>query len=310
VEVPKKSADAPAPFHSYSTDFSDRIDTQHASQFSVLAAEDANAWKAPATKKKLNLLPIIAGVVLVAAGGGGVFAAYHFLSQAAPIATAPSVPSLIVPDEKVVLTGSGSTLLKALANQAGQSLPSDEVLLTYTTQATTTKQGVIETPESGGALITALNLPAPDILIRNIDPSSMVGVVNAGTQTRAFFILRVLSYERTFAGMLAWEPTIGRDLVLLYPSYPAPPPVQVIQPVVATTTATTTPVVVAPVQTLPQLPPQFVDEVVDNHNARALKDSEGRTIIIYGYADPQTLIIARDEAAFTLLIGRLQASQQ
>jgi hypothetical protein len=283
-----------SPFHSFSSDFADRIDKQHASTFSVLAAEKDAAPKTAAPRKKSNLLPIIAGIVLVIIGAGGIFAAYRFMTATAPIPAISAGSYLIIPDEKIALTGEGTTLLAALANQATQPLPANSVLLTYINAATTTKQGVIEAPATGGAFLTALNLPAPDILLRNIDPSSMVGVVNDGAQTRAFFILRVLSYERTFAGMLDWESSIGNDLSVLYPAYPAS---------TATSTATTTTETTASSA-------QFVDEVVANHDARALKDTEGRTIIIYGYADKQTLIIARDEAAFTLLLSRLTANNQ
>jgi hypothetical protein len=85
--------------------------------------------------------------------------------------------------------------------------------------------------------------------------------------------------------MLGWETDMPEDLALLYPAYPE----------------------------APQTPgsgqvARFVDETVANHDVRALKDSAGRTILLYGYRDKQTLIIARDEAAFTALLVRLGAS--
>ena len=311
-EVPANES----PFHSFSSDFADRIDEQHASPFSVLAAEkDSAPRKASPQKKRGALLPVIAGIVLVLAGIGGVFAAYRFMTATAPVPAISAGSYLIVPDEKIALSGSGSSLLQALAQQASQSIPENTVLLTYTTSASTSAQGIVQAPESGGAFLAALKLSAPDILLRNINPSSMIGIVNDGNQTRAFFILRVDSYQSTFAGMLQWEPNIGSTLASLYPAYPVP--VQVTPVVTATTTATTNTKTVVKIATttvvttaLPLTSPQFIDEVVANHNARALKDYAGRTILIYGYADQQTLIIARDEGAFTLLLGRLQANQQ
>ena len=133
----------------------------------------------------------------------------------------------------------------------------------------------------------------------------MVGIVHAGTETRPFFILRVDSYERTFAGMLAWEPSMLSDLQSLYPLYPASTP----QNNSANTTGTSTQIFIPAIA--PNAPAnQFVDEIVANHSARALKDSSGNTIIIYGYADKETLIISRDEAAFTLLLQRLATNNQ
>ncbi|MBA3789469.1 hypothetical protein H0X32_03745 [Patescibacteria group bacterium] len=290
----------PSPFHSYSSDFADRIDEQHASTFSVLAAEDtARPVAAPAPIKKRTLVPILLGIFLILIGIGAVYAAYIFMSAKGPISILPSIPSVIVTDQQVELKGTGVILMQALAHQAAQSLPSNNVALTYIAVSTTTKQGIVESPTSGGGLITALDFPAPNILLRNIDPSSTVGIVHAGSETRTFFILKVISYERTFAGMLDWEPTIANDLSLLYPAYPS---VSVIS---TSTSASSSPIFLPP----PASAGQFVDEIVDNHDARVLRDTAGNSLIIYGYADKQTLIIARDEAAFTLLVGRLQASQ-
>jgi hypothetical protein len=126
----------------------------------------------------------------------------------------------------------------------------------------------------------------------------MVGVVQAGTQTAPFFVLRVLSYERTYAAMLAWEPTMLEDLSPLYPNYPNAP----------TSDTSTSTITTSGIDTSSEPQQQFVDEIVDNQSVRALKDMSGRTILLYGYADRQTLIIARDEAAFQLLLSKLPSA--
>ncbi len=311
--------EGPAPLHTYTSDFADRIDEKKASRFSVLAAENDAHVRTPQTKKKVSLLPILSGILLLIIGSGAIVAAYIYMSKSAPVLSIIAPPSLIAPDSKVALTGTGSTLFQALATQAGLPLQANTVELTYINVSTTTTQGVLEEPGTGGAFITEMNLPAPDILLRNIDPSSMVGIVSAGQETRPFFILRVTSYERTFAGMLSWEGTMSRDLAQLYPRYSTALPAPIVTTVATTTSATTTKssttkttsVTITSAPTDPSLPvKQFVDETVTNHDARALKDISGRTIVLYGYADKQTLIICRDEAAFSLLLGRLAASNQ
>jgi hypothetical protein len=127
-----------------------------------------------------------------------------------------------------------------------------------------------------------------------------------------FFALRVDSYERTYAGMLTWEPLMARDLALLYPLYPAPELQSEPAPIATTTasstsaSATTTPAVVRqPVQATART--RFEDEVVANHDVRVLRDTDGRTLILYGYADKRTLLIVRDEASFEALLARLKA---
>jgi hypothetical protein len=279
IQVPKEKL---SPIHTYKSDFSDHIDQQGASTFAVLAAEnDAPRIKRKVRRSSNKLLPVAAGFVLIVAGIGAAYGAYVVLGEKAPVPVLSTVVSSIVPDGRVELSTKSGPLIEALAAQANQVITSGSVIQTYIT-ASTTNSG------NSNSLFTAMNLQAPDILIRNTDPASTIGVVHAGTETRAFFILNVSSYERTFAGMLQWESTMPTDLVSLYPSYPA-----------EAVTSSTTPVAVGT--------EGFVDEVVASHNARALKDASGKTVLLYGYADSRTLIIARDEQAFELLLSRLQA---
>jgi len=233
--------------------------------------------------------------LLIILGGSGLYAAYHIVTNRPMTVFQPRVPSLIVADERQELTGSGQELLTNLAAAASEILPEGTVRVTYTTTASTSPDGMVSAlPQSGGALIAALALPMPDILLRSIQPESTVGIIRAGEEQRPFFILRVDSFERSFAGMLAWEAGIASDLSDLYPEYPAQEPV-------GTSTASTTPVVTVNTS--------FVDEVFGNRDARTLRDSLGRPIVVYGFHDKETLIIARDEAAYLALIERLSVSQ-
>jgi hypothetical protein len=313
--APVQQIETPSPIHTYKTDFNDHVEKKQASTFSILAAEKDAPNKSiavrPARRNGNKALVIVSGILLVLVGVGGMYAAYVYMSKNAPVLISTGPASLIPADSQIKLAGTGSELMRALASTAQQPLPANSVLLTYVDFSTTTSQGVTETQASGGAFLTALNLTAPDILIRNIDPSSMVGIVHANTQTAPFFILRVTSYERTFAGMLQWEPTMYASLSTLYPTYPNPPAQT--QTNTSTTSAkiaaSSTPAkIFIPVIDSTAPAQQFIDEVVANRTARALKDKAGRTLVLYGYADKQTLIIARDEAAFALLLGRLNAS--
>lgn len=311
------SLDTVSPIHTYTSDFSDRIDRKGASAFSVLAAQSDQGALAPAAKAprtgRAGTFMVIGATVLVLVGAAIAVAAFGYVRSHQSVAIAPSVPSLIFADDRQAVSGEGADLMRALANSADTPLPEGQVRVLYLTAASTTANNqIVNEPLPGGQLIGALQLPAPDILLRNIGNDSTVGVVHAGSETRVFFIMSVLSYERVFAGLLNWEGSMGDQLALLYPSYPTPaapaPTVATTtrivngKRVVATTTAATAPVAVAP--------PHFVDEVASNHDVRALKDDQGRTILLYGFRDKNTLIIARDEAAFAELVNRLSATKQ
>ncbi|MDB4991928.1 MAG: protein of unknown function with transrane region, partial [Parcubacteria group bacterium] len=291
--VSAPGAPTPAPLHTYSGDFSDRIDQQKSSTFSVLAAQsDAGQTTVSNTRPRKTFIPLAAGVAMLIIGIGAIGGAYIFTHKNSGIGTALSVPSLIRFDESVEVKGTGADLMKAIANVAEGGSVSGNVVVAYVTGTdATTTSGI---PQQGGTLIKALSLSAPDILLRNIDAESTVGTIRAGTESRPFLILKVSSYERTFAGMLAWEQTMPRDLSILYPTYTSLPAAQA-------TTSSSTPVF-APVQSFT---PAFTDGVVANYDVRVLRDASGRSLLIYGYKGKDLLIIARDEAAFTELVSRL-----
>ena len=144
-----------------------------------------------------------------------------------------------------------------------------------------------------------MQLAAPGVLVRNLAPAgSMAGVTTVSGVASPFFILPVTSYADTFAGMLDWEPTMLASMQLLYPPYP-----------VAATASSTTATSSASAASAPDPVGTFTDKIVANHNTREYKDASGRTILLYGYWNQSTLLIARNEAVFTEIVGRLANSR-
>ncbi|MBU1292488.1 hypothetical protein KJ819_00280 [Patescibacteria group bacterium] len=313
-QVPEASPKAVENIHTFKSDFADRIDTKQANTFSVLAAQQDAAplpvpkALAPEKTGKRMVVVIASGVLLLMLAGGGIYATYHFVMTArnTPVA-ALVVPSIVFADEYKQLSGSGPELMSALAETANSTLVPGNVLVTYVRESAVNTEGETETrPASGSVFIRALELGAPDILLRNIGGESTVGVVHAGSETRAFFALRVDSYERTYAGMLTWEPLLQKELSLLYPLYPVE--IGAAAPV-ATTTASSTPTTATSTATVIEqgIPlTRFSDAIIANYDVRVLKDTNGKTLVLYGYVNKQTLIIARDEAAFQILLERLK----
>lgn len=275
------------PVKSYSSDFIQKVKETHASTATVLAAEQ-DAGKSgipqdpPEKSPKNNIIYIIAGVVLLILGIVGSYIAYsRYLASSEPVILAPTVYAPIFVDEKEKISGtSPNDILQAINQSLTRPLAPNTVRFLYTDFATTTDNSVFAT----------LQLPAPGSLLRNINASrSMAGVVSAGESQSPFFILSVASYGDTFAGMLSWEPTMVRDLSALFPQYSS----------ATSTIATSTPIIVA----------SFRDEVVNNHDVRIYREDEGRSVLLYGYWDQSTLVIARDPAAFIEIIGRLATTR-
>ncbi len=297
-QKPAAPKPAEANLHTFKSDFSDHLNDQKASTFAVLAAQSdvretrANAPKPAVIKSKKSRLPfILSAIALVVIGIGLIGGAYWFVALRFPSAATPfAVPSLIFADEKVELPAADSPL-QSLQKLAQEPSVNGNVIVTYTTTTTNGKKGIIKTAQPSGPIIKQMFAGAPDILIRNINDPSTVGVLSAGGINAPFFVLQVSSYERTFAGMLGWEPTMASTLATLYPSAPA-----------AAVSSSSAPQIVSV--------PRFIDSTVANHDVRVLKDSSNQTILIYGYRDKETLIIAKNEAAFTALLVRLSAANK
>lgn len=304
--------DVLSPLHTFKTDFAEKVGREHASKITVLAAEgNARPARVKPVQKPLNVnsIAIAVGAVLIIGGGASIFLAVKFANTSPPVPANSAAPSLIFADTTKELTGTGRELMQALADTATQPLPDKGILVTFITDSTTTPKGVTSTtPLPGGALIRAMQLEAPDILLRNMDESSTVGVIRAGSETRPFFVLRVSSYERTFAGMLAWESSMAHDLGTIYPPYQNSPFVaqQNASSIAATSSVPKGTTIIIPPPTAPL---GFSDEVVANHDVRVLYDAQRRVIVLYGYRDKNTLIIARDRAAFAALLDRLSSTR-
>jgi len=303
-----------AVLHTYEADFTDHVSEQHASQASIVAAEqDAGTHTEESQESNVKkILFVVSGVLFVLIGGGVAYYEYTLYSASqAPVIIAQVTAAPIFYNEEEKTSDVGQDLYRAVERSVTHALPSGYVRLLSSTNATTTRL----------SLFVVMQPPAPQILLRNIEGAgSMVGVINSGDAQSPFFILSVLSYNDTFAGMLQWEPTITKDLAALFPLYPEPipppAPVATTTPPVATSTskskttkkvvlATSTPPTVATSTPVRKFVPAFYDEIIANHDARIYRDAQGRSVVMYGYWNQNTLVIARNPEAFTEILMRL-----
>lgn len=289
------------PLQTYAGDFADRMKETHASAATVLAAEQDSAPRAPRAivkqQSRANIVYIVAAIILLASGTVGAYIAYsRYLAAIVPIVPAPSVSAPIFIDDRQQISGAGPALLLAMQESVARTLASNSVRLLYISTST---------PET---VFSALPLSVPSIVLRNVNvEGSMAGVVNVGGNQTPFFILSVSSYSNTFAGMLTWEKMMPRVLIKLFPPYP----VSTSDSTISSTTATTTqkPGASTPAILQPAPATGFADATIANHDARVYRDAEGREIIVYGYWNQTTLVIARNTAAFTEILQRLATSR-
>lgn len=316
IEIPS-TREEPTPIKTYAGDFSDRMKDTQASTATVLAAEQDAAPSIPYQSKPRSafggFLLIFAGAILFFASGFGAYFVYsRFAVTIDPIISASLVSTPIFVDEREQVSGTGAVLLSAIRQSINRPLAPDTVRLIYSANATSTDNSIF----------SALQIPAPNILLRNINAlGSMAGILKIGGDQSPFFILSVFSYNDTFSGMLSWEPLMPRDLAQLFPSYEeATSIISAATSTLATTTtaiaSTTAPKIVSKSATTTTATSSaqtssvgFHDEVVSNHDVRVYRDVEDRIVFLYGYWDQMTLIIARNPTAFVEIVRRLASSR-
>lgn len=143
---------------------------------------------------------------------------------------------------------------------------------------------------------TFLSLLAPDVplgLVRTLAPRFLFGV-HSFAQNQPFLIFGIDTYEQAFSQMIVWEDTLQEDLA---PLFTITPLTRINPPTTGTTTV--------PTQLL-QTP--FIDEVVENHDARVLKNNVGDILLLWTFLDRQTLVIATNGTTLREIISRLQTS--
>ncbi len=285
IIVPKKQ-NVSSQLETYSGDFSDQVKKTNASRASILATEqNATTYtkpKNPTVSKNNNIWYILVGGILLLVGGVIVYMAYsQYGAKTVPVIVAPTISAPIFIDSREQVSGTGIALLQEIEQSVTKPLAINKIRMLF----------IKPTSYSSGNVFTQLKLNAPNRILRNIiTKGGVAGIINTRFGNSPFFIIPVDSYGPTFASMLSWEPRMQTDLSKLFPM----PQNKTL------TSGTTTPAVAHS---------GFRDEVVSNHNARVYRNAQGTSVLVYGYWNPTTLIIARNPSAFAEIIARLATAR-
>ncbi len=125
--------------------------------------------------------------------------------------------------------------------------------------------------------LSLVAIKAPGALIRSLKSEYMLGV-RSSDGNHPFIILKTKSYENAFAGMLAWEKSIGKDLEQLF-------------------------------SVSGEIANRFEDILVKNKDARALRNFDGKIILVYSIPDKETILIATDTETLAELFDRVIRSR-
>jgi len=253
--------------------------------------QQPEAPAATARPKKTFGVIFIAGVLLVL-GIGALWGVYIAMRPATPAAQTPLTTSSILfaeqseslslagisPDDLKRTLGGARTALQSTLGSITEIVPTEPAL---DGEAGATRRATFS------EFIAAIGAHPPESLLRALGNSFFFGIHTVDTNA-PLLIVPVTSYDRAFAGMLAWEGTMNVDLAPIFTPLPGMTTDQNGLPVART----------------------FQDTVMRNYDVRILRDDAGQIRLYYSFPTQHVLIIAESPYSFAEILSRLQAGRQ
>jgi hypothetical protein len=327
------------PMRTYEGDFAEAMSHNKISAVSMAIAESKKnegvekiktsdaAMKPPHSTKKVVIS--LLSLVLI---GGGMIAAYYLYSMSplAPATAQPQAVQSLIPKESEAAISVDGTFPAAVISRVKAEIAKPQA-------NNSIKEIVFEKTEGNGSvrlspsqMASIMDLRAPDILLRSLTFSWMLGVyADQNGQKDVFVALTDDFFQNTFAGMLQWENTMAEDF-RQYLDIPSPD--RAASSTQATSTKTmspkTTPAKIAYKQATSTqqatstsmqeslsdiyIPPyfslagRFTDRIIKNKDVREFVTSSGQAMFLYSFVNNDMLVIAGNEATLAEIITRLE----
>jgi len=256
----------------------------------IVLSEQAKRERAETVQKKrlgINVLLLGLGATLIITGI--VLAFFAFSRESIKKEEQPYVPTsqeLILTNyqEKIGLTArfTGEEIRAAIAKEIETStMQINNIKSIYFTKTVSGVKDGVEVSEEGLVGLTELLGVAgsniPQALLRSFDESFMFGLYSF-VENRPFIILKTNAYENAFAGMLAWEKTMLKDLAYLFVFNSAEQEMS---------------------------GQKFRDIIIKNLDARIIEDANKNPVLLYSFIARDTLVIATNKTTFDEIIKRL-----
>ncbi|OHA89929.1 MAG: hypothetical protein A2832_02215 [Candidatus Zambryskibacteria bacterium RIFCSPHIGHO2_01_FULL_44_22b] len=260
----------PAPLRQIRTfqgDIAEALQRQNESLVSIQQAEVARrgfSESVPESGGNKKFYFLLGTVILLAFGATGVWYTYfeYKTQTTAPIVVTPQNRFFSIDTEERLNVASTSRLeLIGTISAAQTGVGSNE-----------TKQLVLDITTV--EFFKILNTRAPGSLVRAFDQSLMLGAFGENT----FLVIKLVSFENAFAGMLSWEKDLAADIGPIFNTR----------------------------ELLRDIGPEtvFIDVTDRNKDVRAL-EIEGKMVLLYSFFDNNMLIITDDIETLRVLVERL-----
>ncbi len=294
------------PLRTFRADVEESIRDEHTSLVAIAAAEEKRRARIkkmtlpptpevlPAAKpgRTRQVLVLASALGLVVAGVASL--AYIFIRPVVnPPAPEIEPPRLITIDEAIPLALqdlSRGALMQELVKLRDETRLS--LGLIRNVYPTMSSEGGGLRLATAGEFMPKLAPSASAELVRSLNPGFVLGIhVYDGTQ--AILILKTSAYEQSFSGMVAWEPYMLQDLSPLFDRR--------VRPLLSGEVRATS--------TSPKvIQSEFVDQIVANHDARALYNSDGFIILVWTFIDRNTIAITTNDRTLEELTSRVRSA--
>jgi hypothetical protein len=282
----------------YESDVADLLTKRNTSALTIALAESRkkqNVESIASTPEESSdtgkkLLIVLLSLIFI---GAGLFGAYY-LYMKSPLAPAPNInpvtdtaKSLIPVDSITTLEISSISQVdlknKLLAEISRSQEPNTlrEIAIVMKDKTNCVEgacDNLVATKIPVATMISSLNIPAPDILIRSLINPWMLGIYSNSVGEKSIFGIVVNNFfQNTFSGMLQWENLMPDDLKTFIINNPK----DIIRG-------------------------QFIDKIVKNKDIREFKSVEGNPVFLYSFIDNSMLIFAVDENIIGEVMSRLE----
>lgn len=236
--------------------------------------------------REKTLLLVLGTLILLVLGGIGIWYAYTSYKTKSALPVVVVIPNKFISSEiSIDLNISGlarDSFLSTFNLERNKEIKSGNIEQIQL-KRNSTSTPLINTED----FLNILNTKAPSSLVRAFDPLFMLGLIGdtslASSTPHTFLLIKLDSFENSYAGMLAWEKDLSNDFLSLFASD----------------------------ETISNIPSDvpFQDITIQNKDARIIKDQNNNTILLYSFYDNNMLIITDNESSLRALIIRLNTSK-
>lgn len=284
---PERSEWLIKPLRTLRGDIEEVVKEGRTSAVKIAVAETQRATGAPETVSNFtaprrewpwkNILIGAAGVILIAAGGAGLYFIFKKIGVPEPTMIIAKRQTIINTEAEKTLDISNFARPKIITALKAEKTALPKNLSTVIGLNLVQKTGATTTEAvSSGNFLEQLQVQANTPFIRALAPDFIFGF-HILSQPEPFLILKTGAYDFAYAGMLRWENYLAADLGPIF---------------LATTT-----------------PNLFEDKIIYNKDARILRGADGAILLLYSFNDKNTIIITTNEITFKNLVDRLRAAK-